>query len=109
MNPFKTNSKAALRPLRAAALIAVAIFALSTAPARATDFTWDGEYSNLWDTISGADLTNWSPDGMANPVPDADDNVFFNGAAPFTVELNGSRTVLSVNFDGDTSYALTES
>ncbi len=95
----------------ATCVLAAAILALVTSPARGDaweDFTWDGQLDQYWDTTSG-DTTNWSPDGMANPVPDADDNVFFNGAAPYTtVELHGSHRVLSANFDGNTDYTLAE-
>ena len=73
-------------------VLAAAILALATPPARAENFTWDGEFDDYWDTISASDLTNWWPDGMNNPVPD--DDVFFKDAAPFTeVQLNGSRRV----------------
>lgn len=98
-----------MRTLKTLPLTVIVLMAALTAqPALASDFTWDGEIDQYWDATDG-NTTNWSPDGMANPVPDADDNVFFNGAAPYTtVELHGSHRVLSANFDGNTDYTLTE-
>ena len=103
MNLFKSSGKAALR---AVALIAVAILALATTPARARDFTWDGNFNNLWDRNSGG-RTNWDPQQINNPIPDSNDNVFFHGDTPNrTIDLNGNRSVLSAEFWGDRNYTL---
>ena len=95
--------------LMATCVLSAAILALVTPPARATDFTWDGDYNNLWDRNSGNPnyRTNWGPQGMNNPIPNGNDNVFFGGATPYpAIELNGSRNVLSATFSGGVGYAL---
>ncbi|KKK71071.1 hypothetical protein LCGC14_2917620, partial [marine sediment metagenome] len=89
-------------------VLAVAILALVSPPARARDFTWDGNFNTLWDRQSGSDRTNWDPQQINNPIPDSNDNVFFGpiDAPRTTVDLNGSRTVLSATFSGSDNYAL---
>ncbi len=88
-------------------LLAAVILALVTPPARATNFTWDGNFSNVWDRESSSHRTNWDPQGMNNPIPNANDNVFFHGVTPNrTIDLNGNRSVLSVHFSGSTNYTL---
>ena len=88
--------------------LAAAIGALVTPPARATNFTWDGNFSNLWDRDSSSHRTNWDPQGMNNPIPNANDNVFFHGDKPYrtSIDLNGNRRVPSAEFWGGYDYTL---
>ena len=92
-------------------VLAAAILALVTPQAQARDFSWDGNFSTIWDRQSSSDRTNWDPQRINNPIPDSNDNVFFGDIAAdrFTVNLNGNRTVLSATFSGSNGYTLTES
>ena len=83
--------------------------ALTVPPARATDFSWDGNFSELWDRETNG-RTNWDPQQINNPIPGSNDNVFFGDipAERFTVQLNGNRTVNSINFSGNVDYTLIE-
>ncbi len=90
-------------------VLAAAILALVTSPARSTDFTWDGELSRYWGdeemALPKGFTTNWDHEGQNNPIPN--DNVFFSGPSPNTnINLNEDRRVLSVNFSGGTKYWL---
>ena len=84
--------------------------ALLTSPALGRDFSWDGNFDELWDRNSGPPnrRTNWDPQGMSGPIPNADDNVFFGNIAAerFTVDLDGDHTVLSATFSGSDDYTL---
>ncbi|MCP4708766.1 MAG: hypothetical protein GY869_09090, partial [Planctomycetes bacterium] len=68
---------------------------LPSTPAQA-QFTWDGQFNGQWDFVSGP-FTNWAPEG----VPGSSHMVAFGGGFSTpntTVDLNGSRTVLSAYF-----------
>ena len=98
-----------MKPLRTLILIVIILTtALLTPPARGRDFSWDGHFSTIWDRQSSSDRTNWDPQQINNPIPDSNDNVFFGDIAAdtYTVDLNGSRTVLSATFSGSNNYAL---
>ncbi len=72
------------------------------------NYTWDGDKDQYWDTENSG--TNWDHEGNNDPIPTFNDNVFFDGPAPHTtIELNGNRSVLSVNFSGSVDYTLEES
>ncbi len=83
-------------------------------PARATDFVWDGEYSDRWTEIrslgGGIYRTNWDPDHLiplGDMIPEADDEVFFVLSTPYNVvDLDGSRVVRRITFAGSAPYTL---
>ena len=91
-------------------VLAVAVFALTALPARGVDFTWDGNFDDEWDRNSGSPgyRTNWDPQGMNNPIPVGNDNVFFHGDMPYrtAIDLDGDRRVLSATFSGGYDYTL---
>ena len=92
-----------------AALFCFSLFASDRA--RATDFDWAGDISNVWDDttiVSSQHFSNWSPDGGASAqIPDTGDTVSFGGTASgFVVDLNGDRTVSSATFSGASSYSI---
>ncbi len=94
---------------RLGALVLAATAMLSSVPAQAHDYLWDGQFSDRWDHtvpsgLGDLFLSNWQPD-LGLPVilliPDSDDTVQFSSPiARTSVNLNGSRTVQSVSFAG---------
>lgn len=83
----------------------------------AANFTWDGELSNSWGesrTVGNIFfprvVSNWEPDGyLTLQLPTSSDRVIFGEftTGNRTINLNGNRTVDSVEFKNAQNFNLT--
>ena len=83
----------------------LAVLLLSAIASEAADFYWDGGNSTLW-----SDPLNWHVGAQAGPQatapPEANDNVFFNLAGPYTLDID-VNTAKCRNFSVGASNMLT--
>ncbi|QQE12599.1 autotransporter-associated beta strand repeat-containing protein [Planctomycetota bacterium] len=106
--PLQTSS---LLPA-AMALITIGTVGFTASPASATICAWDGSENSLWGTENNWKYVNASNVLVDGIVPDSNDIVTFNDLqSPQTtyVELDGSRVVDELWFEGATGYTLTDS
>ena len=82
-------------------LLTTMFLATGAAPALAVDYTWNGQFNNLWDH-QFMTFTNWGPSG----IPGSGDTVTFSTASIWTVDLNGNRTISAATINSSAPYTL---